>query len=167
MSVKPLDGYRALDMAQYVAGPLAGQALRNGATEVITTEPPRGDAAPQIPATAAGKRFADPLSRAENNRELTADRTRTFAGHSVEESLQLSQGTSLMATRITGITDVVDTPVFDENQFVLGSAHKRRPAKSPWTPARTNSCAIGADGWTPEVGDYGRDLAAVVDWIAK
>jgi len=52
---KPLDGFRALDFTQNVAGPLAGQVLADLGAEVIKVEAPGGEAARQITAVLPGR----------------------------------------------------------------------------------------------------------------
>ena len=52
----PLEGVRVVEVAQYVAGPLAGSLLAELGADVIKVEPPGGDAYRQGDAGGAGDR---------------------------------------------------------------------------------------------------------------
>jgi crotonobetainyl-CoA:carnitine CoA-transferase CaiB-like acyl-CoA transferase len=64
----PLDGVRVVEVAQYVAGPLAGSLLAELGAEVIKVEPPGGDAYRQVMPVAPGiGRFFVPLNRGKRS----------------------------------------------------------------------------------------------------
>jgi crotonobetainyl-CoA:carnitine CoA-transferase CaiB-like acyl-CoA transferase len=64
----PLDGVRVVEVAQYVAGPLAGSLLVELGAEVIKVEPPGGDAYRQVMPVAPGiGRFFVPLNRGKRS----------------------------------------------------------------------------------------------------
>ena len=50
----PLEGVRVVEVAQYVAGPLAGSLLAELGAEVIKVEPPGGDAYRRVMPVADG-----------------------------------------------------------------------------------------------------------------
>ena len=62
----PLEGVRVIEVAQYVAGPLAGSLLAELGAEVVKVEPPGGDAYRQVMPVAPGVgRFRVPQPGAE------------------------------------------------------------------------------------------------------
>ena len=64
----PLEGVRVVEVAQYVAGPLAGSLLAELGAEVIKVEPPGGDAYRRVMPVAAGiGRFFVPLNRGKRS----------------------------------------------------------------------------------------------------
>ena len=64
----PLEGVRVVEVAQYVAGPLAGSVLAELGAEVIKVEPPGGDAYRQVMPVAAGfGRHFVPLNRGKRS----------------------------------------------------------------------------------------------------
>ena len=64
----PLEGVRVLEVAQYVAGPLAGSLLAELGAEVIKVEPPGGDAYRKVMPVAPGiGRFFVPLNRGKRS----------------------------------------------------------------------------------------------------
>ncbi len=64
----PLDGVRVVEVAQYVAGPLAGSLLAELGAEVIKVEPPGGDAYRHVMPVAPGiGRFFVPLNRGKRS----------------------------------------------------------------------------------------------------
>ena len=64
----PLHGVRVVEVAQYVAGPLAGSLLAELGAEVIKVEPPGGDAYRQVMPVAPGiGRFFVPLNRGKRS----------------------------------------------------------------------------------------------------
>ena len=68
----PLDGFRVLEYAQYVAGPFAGMLLADLGADVIKVEPPRGDAWRRYEPFAAGEsRYFYALNR--NKRSVVID----------------------------------------------------------------------------------------------
>ena len=68
----PLDGVRVVEVAQYVAGPLAGALLRELGADVVKVEPPGGDAYRGTMPVADGLgRFFVPLNRGK--RSVTLD----------------------------------------------------------------------------------------------
>jgi crotonobetainyl-CoA:carnitine CoA-transferase CaiB-like acyl-CoA transferase len=69
MSVSlPLEGARVVDLAQYVAGPLAGSLLAELGADVIKVEPPGGDAYRKVMPVAPGiGRFFVPLNRGKRS----------------------------------------------------------------------------------------------------
>jgi crotonobetainyl-CoA:carnitine CoA-transferase CaiB-like acyl-CoA transferase len=72
VSSGPLDGFRVLDYAQYVAGPLATMLLADLGADVVKVEPPLGDAYRQYERIAPGEsRYFYALNR--NKRGVTLD----------------------------------------------------------------------------------------------
>ncbi len=64
----PLEGIRVVEVAQYVAGPLAGSLLAELGAEVIKVEPPGGDAYRRVMPIAPGVgRFFVPLNRGKRS----------------------------------------------------------------------------------------------------
>ncbi len=64
----PLAGVRVVEVAQYVAGPLAGSLLAELGAEVIKVEPPGGDAYRQVMPVAPGiGRYFVPLNRGKRS----------------------------------------------------------------------------------------------------
>jgi crotonobetainyl-CoA:carnitine CoA-transferase CaiB-like acyl-CoA transferase len=64
----PLEGVRVVEVAQYVAGPLAGSLLAELGAEVIKVEPPGGDAYRQVMPLAGGfGRHFVPLNRGKRS----------------------------------------------------------------------------------------------------
>ena len=64
----PLEGVRVVEVAQYVAGPLAGSLLAELGAEVIKVEPPAGDAYRQVMPVADGiGRYFVPLNRGKRS----------------------------------------------------------------------------------------------------
>ena len=64
----PLEGIRVIEVAQYVAGPLAGSLLAELGAEVIKVEPPGGDAYRQVMPVAPGiGRYFVPLNRGKRS----------------------------------------------------------------------------------------------------
>lgn len=64
----PLEGVRVVEVAQYVAGPLAGSLLAELGADVIKVEPPGGDAYRQVMPVAPGVgRFFVPLNRGKRS----------------------------------------------------------------------------------------------------
>ena len=64
----PLEGVRVVEVAQYVAGPLAGSLLAELGAEVIKVEPPDGDAYRKVMPVAPGiGRFFVPLNRGKRS----------------------------------------------------------------------------------------------------
>ena len=64
----PLEGVRVVEVAQYVAGPLAGSLLAELGAEVIKVEPPGGDAYRRVMPVAPGiGRFFVPLNRGKRS----------------------------------------------------------------------------------------------------
>jgi len=64
----PLDGVRVVEVAQYVAGPLAGSLLAELGAEVIKVEPPGGDAYRTVMPVAPGiGRYFVPLNRGKRS----------------------------------------------------------------------------------------------------
>ena len=64
----PLEGVRVVEVAQYVAGPLAGSLLAELGAEVIKVEPPGGDAYRRVMPVAAGfGRYFVPLNRGKRS----------------------------------------------------------------------------------------------------
>jgi crotonobetainyl-CoA:carnitine CoA-transferase CaiB-like acyl-CoA transferase len=64
----PLEGVRVLEVAQYVAGPLAGSLLAELGADVIKVEPPGGDAYRQVMPVAPGfGRYFVPLNRGKRS----------------------------------------------------------------------------------------------------
>jgi crotonobetainyl-CoA:carnitine CoA-transferase CaiB-like acyl-CoA transferase len=64
----PLEGVRVVDLAQYVAGPLAGSLLAELGANVIKVEPPGGDAYRKVMPVAPGiGRFFVPLNRGKRS----------------------------------------------------------------------------------------------------
>ena len=64
----PLEGVRVVEVAQYVAGPLAGSLLAELGAEVIKVEPPGGDAYRQVMPVAPGiGRYFVPLNRGKRS----------------------------------------------------------------------------------------------------
>ena len=64
----PLEGVRVVEVAQYVAGPLAGSLLAELGAEVIKVEPPGGDAYRQAMPVAPGiGRYFIPLNRGKRS----------------------------------------------------------------------------------------------------
>jgi crotonobetainyl-CoA:carnitine CoA-transferase CaiB-like acyl-CoA transferase len=64
----PLTGVRVVEVAQYVAGPLAGSLLAELGADVIKIEPPGGDAYRQVMPVAAGiGRYFVPLNRGKRS----------------------------------------------------------------------------------------------------
>ena len=64
----PLDGVRVIEVAQYVAGPLAGSLLAELGADVIKIEPPAGDAYRRVMPVAPGiGRFFVPLNRGKRS----------------------------------------------------------------------------------------------------
>ena len=73
----PLDGVRVVEVAQYVAGPLAGSLLAELGAEVIKVEPPDGDAYRRVMPVAPGVgRFFVPLNRGKRSVVLDLKSTR-------------------------------------------------------------------------------------------
>ncbi|MDV7089121.1 CaiB/BaiF CoA transferase family protein [Rhodococcus opacus] len=66
MSTRPLDGYRIIDLTANVAGPLACQVMADLGAEVIKVEPPTGEAARRITATAPGAEHVTPYFSPNN-----------------------------------------------------------------------------------------------------
>jgi crotonobetainyl-CoA:carnitine CoA-transferase CaiB-like acyl-CoA transferase len=88
----PLEGVRVVEVAQYVAGPLAGSLLAELGAEVIKVEPPGGDAYRQVMPVAPGiGRFFVPLNRGKR---------------SVVLDLKSDEGRASLA-RVVAIADVV------------------------------------------------------------
>ena len=76
----PLEGMRVVEVAQYVAGPLAGSLLVELGAEVIKVEPPDGDAYRRVMPVAEGiGRFFVPLNRGKRSvvLDLKSDRGRS------------------------------------------------------------------------------------------
>ena len=64
----PLEGVRVVEVAQYVAGPLAGSLLAELGADVIKVEPPGGDAYRKVMPVAPGiGRFFVPLNRGKRS----------------------------------------------------------------------------------------------------
>ncbi len=64
----PLEGVRVVEVAQYVAGPLAGSLLAELGADVIKVEPPGGDAYRQVMPVAPGiGRYFVPLNRGKRS----------------------------------------------------------------------------------------------------
>ena len=64
----PLEGVRVVEVAQYVAGPLAGSLLAELGAEVIKVEPPGGDAYRRVMPVADGfGRYFVPLNRGKRS----------------------------------------------------------------------------------------------------
>ena len=64
----PLEGVRVVEVAQYVAGPLAGSLLAELGADVIKVEPPGGDAYRRVMPVAPGiGRFFVPLNRGKRS----------------------------------------------------------------------------------------------------
>lgn len=64
----PLEGIRVIEVAQYVAGPLAGSLLAELGADVIKIEPPGGDAYRQVmPVAPDVGRFFVPLNRGKRS----------------------------------------------------------------------------------------------------
>ncbi len=88
----PLEGIRVVEVAQYVAGPLAGSLLAELGAEVIKVEPPGGDAYRRVMPVAPGVgRFFVPLNRGKR---------------SVVLDLKTGSGGAALA-RLVGTADVV------------------------------------------------------------
>jgi crotonobetainyl-CoA:carnitine CoA-transferase CaiB-like acyl-CoA transferase len=88
----PLEGVRVVEVAQYVAGPLAGSVLAELGAEVIKVEPPGGDAYRHVLPLAAGfGRHFIPLNRGKR---------------SVVLDLKSAAGRASLA-RLVGTADVV------------------------------------------------------------
>ena len=103
----PLEGVRVVEVAQYVAGPLAGSLLAELGAEVIKVEPPGGDAYRQVMPVAAGfGRYFVPLNRGKR---------------SVVLDLKSAAGRASLA-RLVGTADVVihNTPPPRAATFGLG-----------------------------------------------
>jgi len=113
----PLEGVRVIEVAQYVAGPLAGSLLAELGAEVIKVEPPGGDAYRQVMPVAPGiGRFFVPLNRGKR---------------SVVLDLKSSEGRSALA-RLVSTADVVvhNAPPARAEAFGLAweDMHASRPA---------------------------------------
>ncbi|MGL6278114.1 MAG: CoA transferase, partial [Gaiella sp.] len=79
MTAPPLEGVRVVEVAQYVAGPLAGLLLRQLGADVIKVEPPGGDAyRGTMPLDHGHGRFFLPLNRGKKSvvLDLKSDRGR-------------------------------------------------------------------------------------------
>ncbi len=88
----PLEGVRVVEVAQYVAGPLAGSLLGELGAEVIKVEPPGGDAYRHVMPVAGGfGRYFVPLNRGKR---------------SVVLDLKSAAGRASLA-RLVGTADVV------------------------------------------------------------
>ncbi len=49
MPARCLDGFRVLDLSQYLPGPYAGQILADRGAQVVKVEPPAGDPLRTVP----------------------------------------------------------------------------------------------------------------------
>ncbi|MFW0797801.1 CoA transferase [Gordonia sp. CPCC 205515] len=70
---RPLDGIRVLDLTANVAGPLACQVLTDLGAQVIKVEPPGGEAARRITATARGAEHVTPYFSPNNRGKLSVE----------------------------------------------------------------------------------------------
>jgi crotonobetainyl-CoA:carnitine CoA-transferase CaiB-like acyl-CoA transferase len=73
--MRPLDGFRVLDLTANIAGPLAGQVLADLGAEVIKVEPPGGEAARHIVGTRPGEEELRPyfVSNNRGKKSIVAD----------------------------------------------------------------------------------------------
>ncbi len=113
----PLQGIRVVEVAQYVAGPLAGSLLAELGAEVIKVEPPGGDAYRRVMPLGEGTgRFFVPLNRGK--RSVVLD-LKTEAGR-----------TALAALVATADVVVHNTPAARTEGFGLAwdELHARHPA---------------------------------------
>jgi len=113
----PLSGVRVVDVAQYVAGPLAGSLLAELGADVIKVEPPTGDAYRRVMPVADGiGRFFVPLNRGKR---------------SVVLDLKTEEGRAALA-KLVATADVVvhNAPPARAHAFGLGweELHRLHPA---------------------------------------
>jgi crotonobetainyl-CoA:carnitine CoA-transferase CaiB-like acyl-CoA transferase len=113
----PLAGIRVIEIAQYVAGPLAGSLLAELGAEVIKVEPPDGDAYRRVMPVAPGiGRYFVPLNRGKR---------------SVVLDLKTAGGRGALA-RLVATADAVvhNAPSARAEAFGLGwdDLHARHPA---------------------------------------
>ena len=113
----PLAGMRVVEVAQYVAGPLAGSLLAELGAEVVKVEPPGGDAYRRVmPVGADIGRYFVPLNRGKR---------------SVVLDLKSAEGRASLAT-LVATADVVlhNAPPARAEAFGLGweDLHAAQPA---------------------------------------
>jgi len=65
---RPLAGRRVVELAQFIAGPTAGQLLADFGAEVIKAESPEGDGARGLPGTAFGSVYARSFNTGKESR---------------------------------------------------------------------------------------------------
>jgi len=113
----PLEGVRVIEVAQYVAGPLAGSLLAELGADVIKVEPPGGDAYRRVMPVGEGTgRFFVPLNRGKR---------------SVVLDLKTEDGTAVLAALVATADVVVhNTPALRAAAFGLGweRLHAAHPA---------------------------------------
>ncbi|MCY7302204.1 MAG: CoA transferase, partial [Thermoleophilia bacterium] len=113
----PLEGIRVIEVAQYVAGPLAGSLLAELGADVIKVEPPGGDAYRSVMPIAPGiGRFFIPLNRGKR---------------SVVLDLKTADGCAALA-QLVATADIVihNSPPARADSFGLGweALHAEHPA---------------------------------------
>src|ERR1700688_1977947 len=90
---KPLAGIRVIELANFIAGPLAGTLLADMGADVVKIEPPKGDMARATPPIRNGESISFAALK-RNKRSLVLDlkqaqpRARRQAGGSVRHHAQ-------------------------------------------------------------------------------
>jgi crotonobetainyl-CoA:carnitine CoA-transferase CaiB-like acyl-CoA transferase len=104
------------------------------------------------------ERFADQRSRAINFAELTDELESTLTTKSAEEWVKLLRSNGLMACLPYSWKQVVDTPLFDENELALEVGSGDDAVTVVRTPARYATFTAAATEPPPALGEHNDDF---------
>lgn len=181
MSVRPLDGYRVLDLAQNSAGQQdhhraqpAGGLSAVGAAPFATSPSGvfrAGDGhvvlAAYVPKhwalltalldredLATDQRFSDQRARGRHDAELVEELEKSFASYRPADLVARLRGAGFMAAEVSTWSEVVAPPLFAENSLACVVSDGERTETTVRTPARYSGFRPVAMSPTPALGEF-------------
>lgn len=103
-------------------------------------------------------RFGDQKARSVNYYEMKDELNATFAAKTAEEWVRILHEAGLMATIVYNWKQVVQTPLFAENELAVTVGEDQRAVTVIRTPARFASFASAANAPAPLPGEHNDEL---------